>query len=105
MLQLAVLSKGGDLGFHTKELRVDELLSFLKTRYGIFIESLPKTDVFCDQSIDVNSALRDNLAGFKRRLREIGFYSDLSDAYVTQTITPRYQIDEKQNKKVQGSNA
>lgn len=105
MLQLAVLSKGGDLGFHTKELRVDELLSFLKTRYGIFIESLPKTDVFCDQSIDVNSALRDNLAGFKRRLREIGFYRDLSDAYVTQTITPRYQIDEKQNKKVQGSNA
>ena len=27
------------------------------------------------------------------RLREIGFYSDLSDAYLTQTITPRYTIE------------
>jgi hypothetical protein len=103
MLQLAVLTKGGDLGFHTKELRVDELLTFLKSRYGIHIDSLPDTDIFCDQSIDVNSALRDNLAGFKRRLREIGFYRDLSDAYVTQTVTPRYQIDEIQNKKAEGS--
>lgn len=105
MLQLAVLSKGGDLGFHTRELRVDELLTFLKTRYGIHIDSLPNTDSFCDQSIDVNSALRDNLVGFKRRLREIGFYRDLSDAYVTQTVTPRYQIDKNQNEKAQGSRA
>ncbi|MEG3759280.1 hypothetical protein V5096_15135 [Pseudoalteromonas carrageenovora] len=105
MLQLAVLSKGGDLGFHTRELRVDELLTFLKTRYGIHIDSLTDTDSFCDQSIDVNSALRDNLAGFKRRLREIGFYRDLSDAYVTQTVTPRYQIDQNQNEKAQGSRA
>ncbi|MBF4355329.1 hypothetical protein EAY36_29335, partial [Vibrio anguillarum] len=44
LLQLAVLTKGGDLGFHTKELRVDELLTFLKERYGIFIDSLPDTD-------------------------------------------------------------
>lgn len=105
MLQLAVLSKGGDLGFHTRELRVDELLTFLKTRYGIHIDSLPGTDSFCEQSIDVSSALRDNLVGFKRRLREIGFYRDLSDAYVTQTVTPRYQIDKNQNEKVQGSRA
>ncbi|MCD9501967.1 hypothetical protein GLP37_07245 [Photobacterium phosphoreum] len=105
MLQLAVLTKGGYLGFHTKELRVDELFTFLKSRYGIHIDSLPDTDVFCDQTIDVNSALRDNLVGFKRRLREIGFYRDLSDAYVTQTVTPRYQIDENQNENVQGSRA
>lgn len=105
MLQLAVLSKGGDLGFHTRELRVDELLTFLKTRYGIYIDTLPNTDSFCDQSIDVNSALRENLVGFKRRLREIGFYRDLSDAYVTQTVTPRYQIDKNQNEKAQGSRA
>ncbi|MBF4228144.1 hypothetical protein EAY83_24830, partial [Vibrio anguillarum] len=70
LLQLAVLTKGGDLGFHTKELRVDELLTFLKERYGIFIDSLPDTDAFCESSIDVNKAFRDNLSGFKRRLRE-----------------------------------
>jgi hypothetical protein len=37
--------------------------------------------------------LRDNRAAFIARLREIGFYSDLSDAYLTQTITPRYIIE------------
>ena len=30
---------------------------------------------------------------FISRLREIGFYSDLSDAYLTQTVTPRYTIE------------
>ena len=39
-----------------------------------------------------HAALRDNRAAFTARLREIGFYSDLSDAYLTQTITPRYTI-------------
>ena len=77
-------------------------MTFLKARYGIHIDSLPKTDIFCDKSIDVNSALRENLVGFKRRLREIGFYRDLSDAYITQTVTPRYQIDENKNEKSQG---
>ncbi|MCC2523578.1 methylation-associated defense system protein MAD7 [Vibrio coralliilyticus] len=97
LLQLAVLSPGGDLGFHTRELRVDELLTFLQSRYGIFIDSLPETDVFAEQSITVSAALRANLAGFKRRLREIGFYKDLSDAYVTQTVSPRYVIERVQN--------
>jgi hypothetical protein len=38
------------------------------------------------------AALRRNVESFKGRLREIGFFRDLSDAYVTQTITPRYAI-------------
>jgi hypothetical protein len=29
----------------------------------------------------------------KDRLREIGFYDDLSDAYNAQTIRPRYRLD------------
>ena len=33
-----------------------------------------------------------NAPDFKGRLREIGFFRDLSDAFVTQTITPRYTI-------------
>ena len=37
-------------------------------------------------------ALRENQKAFVSRLREIGFYRDLSDAYVTQTVTPRYRI-------------
>lgn len=92
LLQIAVLQPGGPDGFHTGELRVDELLVFLRERYGIFIDQLPRGDGFATTSIDDQRALRDNVRAFTGRLREVGFYRDLSDAYVTQTITPRYRI-------------
>ena len=92
LLQIAVLKPGGAAGFHTGELRIDELLTFLRERYGIFINQLPRGDGFGATSIEDRHALRDNTSAFIGRLREIGFYQDLSDAYVTQTITPRYRI-------------
>lgn len=92
LLQIAVLKPGGAEGFHTGELRVDELLVFLRERYGLFIDQLPRGDGFATTSIEDRRALRDNVRAFTGRLREIGFYRDLSDAYVTQTITPRYRI-------------
>lgn len=92
LLQIAVLKPGGAEGFHTGELRVDELLVFLRERYGIHIDQLPRGDGFSTTSIEDRRALRDNVRAFTGRLREVGFYRDLSDAYVTQTITPRYRI-------------
>lgn len=92
LLQIAVLKPGGAAGFHTGEMRVDELLVFLRERYGLFIDQLPKGDGFSTPSIDERRALRENVRAFIARLREVGFYRDLSDAYVTQTITPRYRI-------------
>lgn len=94
LLQIAVLNQGADGGFHTGEMRVDELLVFLRERYGIFIDQLPRGDGFATTSIEDRRALRDNVRAFTGRLREVGFYRDLSDAYVTQTITPRYRIAE-----------
>ncbi len=92
LLQIAVLKPGGADGFYTGEMRVDELLVFLRERYGIFIDQLPRGDGFATTSIEDRRALRDNVRAFTGRLREVGFYRDLSDAYVTQTITPRYRI-------------
>jgi hypothetical protein len=92
LLQIAVLKPGGAEGFHTGELRVDELLVFLRERYGIYIDQLPRGDGFPATSIEDRRALRENVRAFTGRLREVGFYRDLSDAYVTQTITPRYRI-------------
>jgi hypothetical protein len=94
LLQIAVLKPGGPEGFHTAELRVDELLVFLRERYGIYIDHLPQGDGFATTSIEDRHALRDNVHAFTGRLREVGFYRDLSDAYVAQTITPRYRIAE-----------
>jgi hypothetical protein len=95
ILQIAVLRPGGVLGYHTGELRIDELLSFLRGRYGICISQLPCGDGFGQPTIEDQKALRDNSRAFLVRLREVGFYRDLSDAYVTQTVTPRYRIEKE----------
>lgn len=93
LLQVAVLRPGGAEGYYTGELRIDELLTFLRERYGICIAQLPLGDGFGQPTITDRQALRENQSAFISRLREVGFYRDLSDAYVTQTATPRYRIE------------
>jgi hypothetical protein len=93
LLQIAVLRPGGVVGYHTEPLRIEEVLSFLRERYRLYIDRLPPGDGFSAPSIQDRVALRENVVAFTARLREIGFYRDLSDAYVTQTVTPRYVID------------
>jgi len=95
LLQIAVLRPGGDQGYFTGEMRIDDLLSFLRERYGIYIDQLPPGEGFSTPTIDERKALRNNVQAFTARLREIGFYRDLSDAYVTQTVVPRYTIAER----------
>ena len=91
LLQIAVLESSGS-EFATRELLVDELLTFLRERYGIYVDRLPPGDGFGTPSINDLAALRQNRKDFESRLREIGFFRDLSDAFVTQTIAPRYTI-------------
>ncbi len=91
LLQIAVLQPAGQ-GFRTGEMRVDELLTFLRERYGLHIDQLPEGEGFGPASIEDRQALRANVQAFVSRLREIGFFRDLSDAYVTQTVTPRYRV-------------
>lgn len=93
LLQIAVL-RVGENGYHTEEMRIDNLLTFLRERYGLYIDQLPPDEGFGAPSIDDRKALRANVQAFTARLREIGFYRDLSDAYVTQTVVPRYTIPE-----------
>ena len=95
LLQIAVLRPGGDRGYFTGEMRIDDLLSFLRARYGLYIDQLPPGEGFATPTIDERKALRSNVQAFTGRLREIGFYRDLSDAYVTQTVVPRYTIAER----------
>ncbi len=91
LLQLAVLEIRNNK-FQTCELRVDDLLEFLRTRYGLFIDRLPAGDGFDSPSIQDREALRANKEAFKDKLRDIGFFRDLSDAYITQNVSPRYRI-------------
>ena len=91
LLQVAVLTWDGG-HFVTREVRIEELLAFLRNRYGLHIDRLPENSQSNSSILD-RRALRLNLEAFKRRLREIGFYEDLSDAYVTQKVSPRYAIE------------
>lgn len=91
LLQLAVLVQ--DNGhYKTQKIQIEELLVFLRTRYGLYIDRLPGNALTQGSILD-RRALRLNLEAFKIRLREIGFYEDLSDAYITQKISPRYRIE------------
>jgi hypothetical protein len=92
LLQLALLQPDGRGGLRTVPLRVDEFLAVLKDRYGMYIDELPRGGDLGRPEIVHQSALRENRRAFVAKLREIGFYADLSDAYLVQTITPRYQL-------------
>ncbi len=35
LLQIAILKPGGDQGYFTGEMRIDDLLAFLRERYGL----------------------------------------------------------------------
>jgi hypothetical protein len=88
LVQIAVLESEHNT-FRTRTIRVDDFIDWLQKRYGIYISRLP--DNYTPSIADLE-ALRLNVQAFKTRLREIGFYTDLSDAYVSQVIRPRYHI-------------
>lgn len=95
LVQIALLRPvGTGIGYCTRSLRLDEFLDLLRTRYGLYIDRLPAGDGFATIGIDEQAALRANTEAFTSRMREIGFYNDLSDAYFTQVITPRFVIAE-----------
>lgn len=79
---------------HTVSLRLDEFLALLRNRYGLYVDRLPTADGFGPAGLEEEAALTANTEAFTTRMREIGFYDDLSDAYLTQVITPRFSITE-----------
>ena len=90
LVQIAVLQpegSGGGLHFISRPILIDDFVGWMRSRYGLVI--MPD---WVEATIEDNKAFNNNLNNLKRRLREIGFYNDLSDAYNTQTIQPRYPI-------------
>lgn len=94
LLQINVLAYEPSLGrYHSKPIQLEALLRTLRERYGLYIDKLPIEEGFSDPSIEERQVLRDNTMAFKEKLREIGFFQDLSDASISQHVRPRYQID------------
>lgn len=92
LVQLLVLEQKPNGTFKPRTLSIDELISLLRSRYGIVINGLNEPR-FQNADIQAHLAFKENVAAFKNKLRQIGFYSDLSDAYILQKIRPRYKFE------------
>ncbi len=90
LVQILVLSVKDDK-FQTNSLSIEELITKLKERYGIIINGQNETR-FENIDLNTNLAFKENFEAFKLKLRQIGFYNDLSDAYILQRIRPRYEL-------------
>jgi hypothetical protein len=77
--------------FQTKSLSIEELVTKIRERYGLVINGLNEVR-FADADLQTHLAFKENMDAFKKKLRQIGFYNDLSDAYILQRIRPRYEI-------------
>jgi hypothetical protein len=90
LVQILVLNVENDK-FVTRSLSIEQLISHLKDRYGLIINGLSE-DRFSNADLNTHLAFKENVDSFKQKLRQIGFYSDLSDAYILQKIRPRYEL-------------
>jgi hypothetical protein len=100
-VQLAVLrfdDVDGKKRFFTEPILIDDFLGWIENRYGFVVGPGTKPGSRRPVTLDEHRAFRDNVRALKDRLREIGFYDDLSDAYNAQTVRPRYQLQTEAGK-------
>lgn len=91
LVQLLVLRDKGDGTFESRPLSLADLTLALRSRYGLIINGIEEPR-FAGAGIDVYAAFAENAEALKNRLRQIGFYTDLSDACILQRIRPRYKL-------------
>lgn len=91
LVQLLVLKEKDNGEYESRSLSIDELISEIRSRYGLIINGVNERR-FADADVEMNEAFRQNVEALKDKLRQIGFYTDMSDAYILQKIRPRYKI-------------
>lgn len=92
-VQLAVLKVDevdGRRRYVARPLLIDNFVHWVEHRYGFVLAGSIDPEV--SPTLEEHAAFRQNIAQLKLRLREIGFFEDLSDAFNAQTIRPRYSI-------------
>jgi len=93
LVQLQVLQpKEGSKEFESKAISIEDFLSGIRERYGIIIDGT-REERFKNGDLHTHLAFKENVEAFKSKLRQIGFYNDLSDAFILQKIKPRYTIE------------
>jgi hypothetical protein len=92
LVQLAVVDarrRHGQMEFYTKPITITGFVKRLRNQYGILIDTTQTPN----DSPEVARALEANYSALKDRLRQLGFFTDLSDASISQVIRPRFPIN------------
>ena len=92
LVQLLVLQPKDGGGFESKPLSIRQLAKAIRDRYGLIIDGTDEPR-FKDADIKTHLAFKENMDALKNKLRQIGFYTDLSDASSLQKIRPRYKFN------------
>ena len=87
LVQLAVVASKNNR-FYTKPMKITDFTSWLRNRYGILVDLSHESF----DNPDIARALETNYNALKDRLRQLGFFTDLSDASNSQVIRPRFEI-------------
>jgi hypothetical protein len=88
LVQVAVVgAKEGQ--FITQPITINHFTNWLKNRYGLLIDYSGEVN----ESPEVARALEANYVALKERLRQLGFFTDLSDASNSQVIRPRFPVN------------
>lgn len=87
-VQLAVIDFHPKRGFYTRGITVADFVTWLKNRYGIL------TDEYGEpvEGVEMTEAMHQNYEALRTRLRQLGFYTDVSDASNSQVIQPRFSV-------------
>ncbi|MDE6339179.1 MAG: hypothetical protein K2K97_05260 [Muribaculaceae bacterium] len=93
IVQLLVLKEDGKGAYTSNSLSIEELAKKIRQRYGLIINGIDEPR-FVNADVQAHAAFKENMDAFRNKLRQIGFYSDLSDACILQKIRPRYKIDD-----------
>ncbi len=89
LVQLAVVDYSHKKGtFFTRPIVITDFVEWLRSRYGLLIDR----NNGAESTPEGAKALENNYNALKARLRQLGFYVDLSDASNSQVIRPRFPI-------------
>jgi hypothetical protein len=88
LVQLSVVGYNTKQGFFTQPIVITDFVEWLRKRYGLLIDC----NKGAEDTPEGAKALENNFNALKIRLRQLGFYTDLSDASNSQVIRPRFTI-------------
>jgi hypothetical protein len=92
LAQLSVLkADASQTHYTTVPVSIEDFTGYLHQRYGLLINGLDQPR-FAESDLRTHQAFSQNMNSLKDKLRKIGFYTQLSDAYLLQKIRPRYTL-------------